>query len=77
MHAHTDDSTDAAPALQQEDIEYVVDMLEANGYLTLTRISDTEVTIEATEKLMRKVRAAGITAANVHQHIISIRGNLT
>jgi len=52
----------------EDNVAHAIDLLEASGFLEVNR-SGPEVTLQATTKLMNQVRAAGITAANIDQHV--------
>jgi hypothetical protein len=59
---------DIAAQFGSKNVADAIDLLEACGALKVNR-SGTEVTIQATDKLMGRVRAAGITRANIDQHV--------
>jgi hypothetical protein len=52
----------------EDNVAHAIDLLEASGFLEVNR-SGPEVTLQATTKLMNQVRAAGITSANIDQHV--------
>jgi hypothetical protein len=52
----------------ENNVAHAIELLEASGFLQVNR-GGPEVTIQATNKLMSQVRAAGITSANINQHV--------
>src|ERR1700733_7367705 len=52
----------------EDNVAHAIDLLEASGFLQVNR-SGPDVTIQASNKLMSHVSAAGITPANIDQHV--------